>query len=272
MARVTRPASPVGAPYDGKDGCVTTSTRTHQVEQEAATEDAPLLTLDELTEQVGMSVRNVRFYTSRGLVPPPIRRGRSGFYGPDHVARLELVRELQGYGFTLSAIERYLARLPEDATPEDVALQRTMLAPWNADNPVTLTRSELTRRAGRRLSDEDLTMLKAMGIVFPARGGKFQVSLTHLRIGLGLIELGYPVEAAVAAGEIFAAHGRQIAEELGELFRTQVWPAYRESGVPPERIQEVVEKLKPLSVVSLVSAYESAMDEAKRETAARRAR
>ncbi len=47
-----------------------------------------LLTLDELTNRVGMSVRNVRFYTTKGLVPPPIRRGRSGYYTPDHVARL----------------------------------------------------------------------------------------------------------------------------------------------------------------------------------------
>ena len=37
-----------------------------------------LLTLDELTTRVGMSVRNIRFYTTKGLVPPPLRRGRSG--------------------------------------------------------------------------------------------------------------------------------------------------------------------------------------------------
>jgi DNA-binding transcriptional MerR regulator len=68
-----------------------------------------LLTLDELTNRVGMSVRNIRFYTTKGLVPPPIRRGRSGYYSADHVARLELVQELQAHGFTLSAIEKYVA-------------------------------------------------------------------------------------------------------------------------------------------------------------------
>ena len=52
-----------------------------------------LMTLDELTRRVGVSVRNVRFYTTRGLVPAPIRRGRSGYYTSDHLARLELVRE-----------------------------------------------------------------------------------------------------------------------------------------------------------------------------------
>ncbi len=62
---------------------------------------AELLTLDELTERVSMSVRNIRFYTTKGLVPPPVRRGRSGYYSADHVARLQLVRELQEHGFTL---------------------------------------------------------------------------------------------------------------------------------------------------------------------------
>ena len=76
-----------------------------------------------------MSVRNVRFYTSRGLVPPPIRRGRSGYYAPDHVARLELVRELQGHGFTLAAIEKYVERIPATATPSDIALHLSLLAP-----------------------------------------------------------------------------------------------------------------------------------------------
>ena len=48
-------------------------------EDGAAVGTLTLLTLEELTERVGMSVRNVRFYTTRGLVPPPIRRGRSGY-------------------------------------------------------------------------------------------------------------------------------------------------------------------------------------------------
>jgi DNA-binding transcriptional MerR regulator len=98
--------------------------------------DQRLLSLDELTEQLGMSVRNVRFYTSRGLVPPPIRRGRSGFYAPDHVARLELVRALQGHGFTLAAIERYVARIPADATPADIALHLSLLAPVTDEREV----------------------------------------------------------------------------------------------------------------------------------------
>ncbi|MXG91262.1 MerR family transcriptional regulator [Nocardioides flavescens] len=240
-------------------------------------DDVELLTLDELCERVGMSVRNVRFYTSRNLVPPPIRRGRSGYYSPDHVARLELVQELQSHGFTLSAIEKYVAGLPDDATPEDIALARTLLAPWDVERPIEMTRAELSTRAGRDLSDEDLRTLAALGVVFPlkrsARGvERYQVAVSQLTVGLGMLDLGFPTEAALAAADMYARHGREIASELYELFRTMVWPVYRDQGATPETVRQVVEKIKPLSIASLVSAYEAAMDETKREGIARRSR
>lgn len=94
------------------------------------------LTLEALTERVGMSVRNVRFYTSKGLVPPPLRRGRSGFYSHLHVARLELVRELQNHGFTLTAIKGYVDRIPDDATPSDIALHLSLLIPTTGESDV----------------------------------------------------------------------------------------------------------------------------------------
>src|SRR5690349_8897698 len=242
------------------------------VKEDEAVGPVTLLTLDELTERVGMSVRNIRFYTSKGLVPPPIRRGRSGYYSADHVARLQLVQELQGHGFTLSAIERYVAGIPADASPEDIALHRTMLAPWMADSWEELTRAALEQRAGRPLSDADLETLTALGVLKPAGRGRFRASMSQLGVGLGLLDLGYPVEAARAAAEVYAAHGRAIAAELYELFRTQVWPVYKEQGVSPEKIQDVVERLKPLSIASLVQAYETGMDDLRRTNIAKRAR
>ena len=115
--------------------------------------DQPVETMsvEQLASRVGMSVRTVRFYAGRGLIPPPRREGRNGYYGPDHLARLELVRELQAHGFTLSAIEGYLENIPPDAPPEQVALHRTLLAPWMPDLPETVKRPDLETRSGRSL-------------------------------------------------------------------------------------------------------------------------
>ncbi len=231
-----------------------------------------LMTLEELTKRVGMSVRNVRFYTTKGLVPPPVRRGRSGYYSADHVVRLELVRELQAHGFTLAAIEGYMRRIPAAASPETIALHRTLLAPWMAELPETLTRKELDRRAGRALSEDDLDTLNALGIVFPTKQGKFEVAVAHLSVGVSLLDLGLPFDTALAAQDIFTAHGRAIADELTALFRTQVWPAYKETGASPEQLRQMVEKFKPVTVAALVAAYESAVNETKREQIARRSR
>ena len=231
-----------------------------------------LMTLDQLTKRVGMSVRTVRFYTTRGLVPPPTRRGRSGYYSSEHVVRLELVRELQAHGFTLSAIEGYMARIPAGASPETIALHRTMLAPWMAELPETLSGKDLARRAGRPLTVDDLDTLNALGIVYPTKHGKYEVAVAHLSVGVALLDLGMPFEAALAAQDVFTAHGRAIADELTELFRTQVWPAYKERGATAEELRQVVERFKPVTVAALVAAYESAVNETKRESVVRRTR
>ena len=235
-------------------------------------ENGELLTLDELTQRVGLTVRNVRFYTTRGLVPPPIKRGRSGYYSADHVARLELVQELQAHGFTLAAIEQYVQGIPDGASPGDIALRRTMLAPWHSDRPVTLDRAELDLRADRPLSADEIDILVALGVVHLRDDGRCDVALSQLSLALGLLDLGFPVAAARAAQEVYARHGQEIAHELYDVFRRLAWPAYQEAGASPETVQAVVERLKPLSIASLVAAYEAGMDETKRAGVDRRRR
>ena len=232
---------------------------------------AGLITLDELTNRVGISVRNVRFYASKGLVPPPIRRGRSGYYTADHVARLELVQELQSHGFTLAAIEKYVAGIPADATAEEIALRRTMLAPWHAPDDQVMTLAELEGRADRQLSEIQLETLVALGIIERQDDDSFRVVLSHLTVGLSLLDLDFPPEAARAAAEVYQRAGREVAVELDRLFRKIVWPAYQQQGTSADTLREVVERLKPLSIASLVAAYEMGMDETKRESLESRA-
>ena len=105
------------------------------------------LTIDQLAQRSGITVRTIRFYAGRGLLPPPRLRGRTGLYGPDHLARLELVGELSALGFTLAAIESYLDRLPPTAGADELALQRALLTPWAPEQIEDVDRAELDRRA-----------------------------------------------------------------------------------------------------------------------------
>src|SRR3954471_10958661 len=123
-------------------------------------EGGRLLTVDELAVSTGLTVRTTRYYASLGLLPPPVRRGRVALYGPTHRARLELVRALQDHGFTLAAIERYLADVPLEATPEELSVQRSLLTAWKPGPWESLAGEELAERAGRSLSQEDVAWLE----------------------------------------------------------------------------------------------------------------
>src|SRR5215213_5888945 len=72
-------------------------------------DDPERLTIEQLAHATGMTVRNIRNHQSRGLLPPPEVVARTGFYGPGHVERLNLIREMQAEGFNLNAIKRLLA-------------------------------------------------------------------------------------------------------------------------------------------------------------------
>ncbi len=63
-------------------------------------------TLEQLAEATGMSVRNIRAYRSRGLLRPPRRHGRVGYYGSAHLTQLRLVQALLGRGLSLAVITR----------------------------------------------------------------------------------------------------------------------------------------------------------------------
>src|SRR5919106_3865809 len=75
---------------------------------EPGSEAAEGLTIEELARRSGMSVRNIREHQARGLLPPPQVRARVGYYGSEHVARLQLIRELRAEGFNLRGIKRLL--------------------------------------------------------------------------------------------------------------------------------------------------------------------
>jgi DNA-binding transcriptional MerR regulator len=65
--------------------------------------------IDDLARVAGTTVRSVRVLHDRRLLPPPVLRGRTGWYGDDHVARVRLVLELQERGHTLAAIGELLS-------------------------------------------------------------------------------------------------------------------------------------------------------------------
>lgn len=64
--------------------------------------------MEQLAAACDVSVDTVRYYQTRGLVPPPAREGRVAWYDDHHAERIREVRRLSRRGLTLAAIERVL--------------------------------------------------------------------------------------------------------------------------------------------------------------------
>lgn len=227
-----------------------------------AEHDDELLTVDELAAATGMTVRTTRYYAGLGLLPPPVRRGRMAFYGPEHRARLELIRALQSHGFTLSAIERYLAKVSPDASVQDLALQRAMLTSWVPGGHEKVSRRQLDVRAGRKLSDEQVERLVAVMAIRPVEDG-YEV-LPAFDVGVGSLDLDIPVDSLVEAGEAIQRHMEALADELTEILRTKVLRPTRERLRTDEdkaRFEQTMSRLRQLTLQSVVSGFQRAADQ-----------
>jgi DNA-binding transcriptional MerR regulator len=228
------------------------------------------LTVEELSAQTGISIRNLRFYTTRGLVPPPTKRGRSAVYHREHVARFELLQELQAHGLSLSAIEKFFAGIPDDATPEQIALQSATLRPLGPAEPTVLTRRQLDARAGRTLTNADLDDLTELGAIV-ATSGRFSVSEGRLRAALTMMERGIPTDLALACNRIYQRHSKAMAEELEALFRESLWPAYKSGELGADQMVTMLDHWEQAGVTTLVEAFSDAITETRRAIIARRA-
>ena len=222
-----------------------------------------LLTVDELAAAVGLTVRTTRYYASLGLLPPPLKRGRVAYYDSVHRARLELVRALQEHGFTLQAIERYVASVPATAGVEELAMQRAMLTSWTSQAPEELDRAGLDARAGRALSDEDLGLLERLALLDPVpggAGGRYR-AMPNLQIGLDLLALDVPPESVGAAGDAIARHMTSLVEELTDILRSGLLAPYRRGELGPgeaERIERELPQLRRLTLEAVVAGFQRA--------------
>ena len=221
-------------------------------------------TVDELAARTGMTVRTVRFYAAEGLLPPPRRAGRVAYYDARHRMRLDLVRTLQEHGYTLAAVQRVLARIPDDADPAVYAAQAAVLAPWLPEASEELDRAALERRAGRRITARELGHLEALGAVQRLPGGRFRVSAALLGHAIELLRLPVPASVLEESSALIAEHAQAVADGLTAIFEKSVWGPYRRGELDSEEVVAMLARLRPLAVQGLVQAFVHAADGAAR--------
>ena len=219
------------------------------------------MTVDELAARTGMTVRTLRFYASEGLLPAPQRRGRVAYYDARHRMRLDLVRTLQEHGYTLSAIQRVLSRIPDDATPAEYAVQSAVLAPWLPEHTEDFDRSGLERRAGQRIDEDQVDQLVALGALERRPDGRFRASPAMLGHAVELLTLPVPPEVLKDSARIIEEHATAVANELTELFARAIWGPYQRGEIDSDQVVAILERMRPLALQGLLGAFARAADE-----------
>ena len=219
------------------------------------------LTVDELAAKVGVPVRTIRFYAGKKLLPPPRLEGRTGLYGPVHVARLSLVRDLQQAGYTLAAIEQFLSTLPDDADAEAVELFGTLLVPWVPQETTVLTPDELADRLDRDVDDHLCAQLEAANVLERRDDGTVAFTSAQLEFGLRLLDLDAPLDALVEAGQVIRRHASEMAEELQQVFRARIIAQFDGASLDDRvRLRALAAGLRPLTIQAIVTGFQEALD------------
>ncbi len=231
------------------------------------------LTIEQLAAESGMSVRNIRAHQARGLLAPPEVRMRVGYYGPEHLARLRLIRGLQDDGFNLSGIKRLIEEADGTAGPM-LRFRQALQAAAATEPTETLTIAELGRRF--RVSSEDapavLAQAERLGVLVPVAGGRYEVpSPSLLALAEDAVRHGVSVRSALSLLEEIGRHCDAVSRSFVKLFLTEVWKPFQQADMPEEMwpdVEEAVERLRPIASEALIAIFQQRLsaqiDEASR--------
>lgn len=219
--------------------------------------------IDDLAARASTTVRNVRAYQDRGLIPPPQRRGRVGWYTDEHLARLRLIGELLDRGYTLANIGELVAAWEQGQDiGELLGFEAALAAPWSDEVSITMSVAEYRSRFDESIDPATLTVASELGVV-EIEGDVVRVhSPRLLEAGAALIEAGVPIRAVVAHGTTLREDMDRVAERFVSLVVTELIDPLGEPIPASElsRLTALVTRLRPLAERVVDAELARAMD------------
>lgn len=222
-------------------------------------------TVDELARRAEMTVRNVRAYTSRGLIDPPRLEGRTGYYSVAHLQRLTLIRSLVTRGFTLTAVENALTHSPEPFS--DLALDLMSVFDASDAGPASqmMTRTDLFDLAGGTINDTVLDRLSSLGLI-EIDGDTITLHAADVvRSGARAMALGLSADTVVDIATMQRQHLRIIASDVVHRFTEELVQPFLDSGLPSDQqrqILQAVETMIPLASQSVLAMFKAELQAA----------
>ncbi|MGB8652597.1 MAG: MerR family transcriptional regulator [Mycobacteriales bacterium] len=225
--------------------------------------------IDDLARAAGTTVRNVRVYQDRGLLPPPRREGRTGFYGEPHLARLRLIAQLLERGYTFAHIAEFLEAWQRGRNLTDLlGLEEVLTSPWSDELADYVTAEQLVEMFGAdQFSDDNLATALEQELVV-AEGDRFRVpSPRLLHAGSELVQAGIPLSVVLGLSAQLARDMQASAERLvGAVADHVVLPATASYDASLAEIGALINRLKPLAQLAVDAHLARAMERQVRET------
>ncbi|MFH8289075.1 MerR family transcriptional regulator [Streptomyces sp. NPDC018059] len=200
----------------------------------------------ELAAEAGITVRTVRFYRERGLIPPPRREGRIAWYDEHHLARLRTIAALLERGHTLNGIAE-LADAFEKG--RDVG-ELLGLGEPTEEQPVRLTPEELADHFAGEVTPENLVAALDLGYLGTDGDELVHISRRLLDASSTLVRKGVPLAAVLEAGQRVREHADALAELFVTVLRDHV-PATAETDL---------DELRPVAKAVVEAELSMALD------------
>jgi DNA-binding transcriptional MerR regulator len=225
-------------------------------------DDDELFTIDELAREAGTTVRNVRVYQDRGLLPPPERRGRLGLYGPDHLRRLRLVLRMLGRGYPLAAIRELVEAWEGQRDIGSVlGLEEVITAPYQTEGPRRLPAARFRELFG----GDEVAAARAVETGLAQLDGDDVVIANPVLFDLGgeLLAEGFPPRAVVEVAAEIALTMDRVASLCVTFVDEHLWRPFLDAGMPAadaERVAGVIQRMRPRAQAAADAALAAAME------------
>jgi DNA-binding transcriptional MerR regulator len=213
--------------------------------------------VEQLAAACDVSVDTVRYYQSRGLLPPPEREGRLAWYGTEHAERIGRIRDLQGKGLTLAAIGRVVRGELGEADADLAAAVAEELGE-TGDEPLSL--EAFAAQAG--VPSSLIQAVEREGIrIGRGVGGEVRYTAADIelvRTALRLLEFGLPLGDLLGLARDADVAMRGLADRAVDLFDDHVRKPIRDtSGDDRAAAAQMVEAFRELlpAVQTLVSHH-----------------
>ncbi|MEU5685544.1 MerR family transcriptional regulator [Streptomyces venezuelae] len=208
--------------------------------------------MEALAEEAGITVRTVRFYRERGLIPPPRREGRIAWYDEHHLARLRTIAALLERGHTLNGIAE-LADAFEKG--RDVG-ELLGLGEPTEEQPVRLTPEELADHFAGEVTPENLVAALDLGYLGTDGDELVHISRRLLDASSTLVRKGVPLAAVLEAGQRVREHADALAELFITVMRTHT----------PDTTDVDIDQLRPLAKSVVEAELSMALDRRLKES------